>query len=91
MAGLRVGWPSPPRSQQCWPLDDSPDRSPHLCSQWRPQTGAGGAPLHWPLREGESALLEVVHKALHTVKLRGEPPQLVFQSVKLLVEVPQSI
>lgn len=76
--GLRSLRPSSPRSDQCRPLDDPPFRSPHLRSQWRPQTNARGNPLHVPLRQSESAILEVVHKTLHAVKLWGEPPQLVF-------------
>lgn len=90
-AGLRSLRPSPPRSDQRRPPDDPPDRSPHLCSQWRPQTNAGREPLHRPLRQSEPASLEVVHKTLHAVELGRELSQLVFQGVELPVEVTEGI
>ena len=71
-AGLRSLRPPPPRSDQRRHLDDPPDWSPHLCSQWRPQTNAGREPLHRPLRRSECTSLEVVHKTLHAVELWRE-------------------
>ena len=89
--GLWSLWPSPPRSDQCWLSDNSPLRSPPLCSQWRSLTEAGVDPLYGPLRHAESAILQIIHKTLHSVKLCGESAQLIFQRVKLPVEVSQSI
>ncbi|KAI9539272.1 hypothetical protein NQZ68_005360 [Dissostichus eleginoides] len=66
LKGLRSLWPSSPRSDKGGLLDRPPVRRPPLCSQWRYQSDTGGNPLYGTLRQSKPALLEFVHKTLHT-------------------------